>query len=147
MSNMKAQGSGVMIAEFRERVNGSAKKRMGTKATTVVTSLLRRWLVRPPIDNVRLTCPLCSAHFYYREYEPTHRVRESDWKIYCPRVCPGCGKRRRSWGQFYPPTHSCGWDVWKSETYKQKDYSPIDKKELESLKRFVGRKAEKGLGR
>ena len=49
-------------------------------------------------------------------------------------------------GTCTPPTHSCGWDVWNSEKYKQKDYAPIDKEELESLKRFIGRKAEKGLG-
>ena len=78
--------------------------------------------------------------FYY-ENRNIHNVRVDDWTIYCSKVCPGCGEKRKLHGGVYQPAHSCGWDVMKDETYKQKDYAPINKNELQWLMRYLGRES------
>lgn len=101
--------------------------------------IVRRRLARPK-DRIKLTCHLCGDMFYY-ENRNIHNVRVDDWTIYCSKVCPGCGEKRKLHGGVYQPTHSCGWDVMKDETYKQKDYAPINKNELQWLMRYLGRES------
>jgi hypothetical protein len=98
--------------------------------------IVRRRLA-PPADRIKLTCQLCGDRFVFGSRDLLHRVRENDWTIYCPKVCPGCGEKRKLQGGVYSPTHSCGWDVMKSDTYHQKDYAPIDKNELQGVKTYL----------
>jgi len=99
--------------------------------------IARRRLAGPK-ERIQLTCQLCGDKFYYGSKNVDHRVRVEDSTIYCPKVCPGCGEKRKLHGGVYPPTHSCGWDVMRSETYRQRDYAPIDKNELLILMRYLG---------
>lgn len=101
-----------------------------------VHDIARRRLAGPK-ERIQLTCQLCGDKFYYGSKNIDHRVRMEDWTIYCPKVCPGCGEKRKLHGGVYPPTHSCGWDVMRDETYRQRDYAPIDKNDLLILMRYL----------
>ncbi len=122
-----------------EKLLGRILYRNSEAYRAYLQDIVRRRLARPK-DRIRLTCHLCGDRFYY-ENRNIHNVRVDDWTIYCPKVCPGCGEKRKLHGGVYQPTHSCGWDVMKDETYKQKDSAPINKNELQWLRRYLGRES------
>ncbi len=110
--------------------------RNGESYATYLQDLARRKLARPK-ERMKLTCQICGERFFYSR-NILHQVKESTWTICCPKVCPGCGEIRKLQGGVYPSTHACGWNVMKDETYKQKDHAPIEKTELEWLRRYLG---------
>lgn len=121
-----------------EKLLGRILYRDSESYRVYLQDIARRRLA-PHKERVRLICQLCGDRFYYGPRDQLHRVKDDDWTIYCPKVCPGCGERRKLQKGVYSPTHSCGWDVMKDETYHQKDYAAIDKTELQGLLRYLGR--------
>jgi hypothetical protein len=116
-----------------EKLLGRIVYRRSPEYATYLQDLSRRRLAGPK-ERIQLTCQLCGDRFSYPP-RSLHDVNHSDWTIRCPKVCPRCGEKRKLHAGVYPPTHSCGWDVMRNETYKQRDYAPIDKSELQSLMR------------
>jgi len=129
--------------QLDEKLLGRILYRDSEAYRAYLQDIARRRLARPK-DRIKLTCQLCGDRFYY-ENRNIHNVRVDDWTIYCPKVCPGCGEKRELHGGVYPPTHSCGWDVMKNETYKQWDHASINKNELQWLMRYLGRESPKSL--
>jgi hypothetical protein len=121
---------------LNEKLLGRILYRGSQDYEVYLQDLARRRLAGPK-ERIQLTCQLCGDKFCYGSKNILHKVRADDWKIYCPKVCPGCGETRKLHGGTYAPTHSCGWDVMKDETYKLKDYAPINKNELQDLLKYL----------